>query len=54
MTNPHAQALGKLGGLARAKALTAKQRLAISRLANQAKAEKKATENKVRIVLDRQ
>lgn len=42
MTNPHAQALGQLGGLARAKALTKQQRLAISRLANQAKAKKKA------------
>jgi hypothetical protein len=32
--NEHAQALGKLGGLARAKTLTADQRLAISQHAN--------------------
>lgn len=37
MKNPQAQALGKLGGMARAKALTAEQRLAISMKANETK-----------------
>lgn len=37
MKNHQAQALGKLGGLARAKALTSEQRLAISVKANEAK-----------------
>ena len=37
MKNPHAQALGRLGGLARAKALTAEQRVAISVRANEVK-----------------
>lgn len=37
MKNPHAQALGKLGGLARAKALTDEQRKQASRMANLAK-----------------
>lgn len=40
--NTHAQALGKLGGLARAKTLTPKQRLAISKLGLKAKAAKQA------------
>lgn len=35
--NPHAQALGRQGGLARAKALTSDQRLEISRRANAVK-----------------
>lgn len=39
--NVHAQKLGQLGGVARAKVLTQAQRLAISRLANAAKAAKK-------------
>jgi hypothetical protein len=34
MKNPHAQALGRLGGLARAKVLTDEERLAISKRAN--------------------
>lgn len=37
MKNPHAQALGKLGGEARAKKLTAEQRLDISVNANAVK-----------------
>lgn len=37
MKNANAQALGKLGGLARAKALTVDQRIAISKRANEAK-----------------
>lgn len=39
--NPNAQALGKLGGLARAKKLTAAQRLRISQAANAAKQQKR-------------
>ena len=35
--NPHAQALGRLGGLARAKKLSDEQRLAISAHANMIK-----------------
>ena len=42
MKNPHAQALGRLGGLARAMNLTAEQRHSIARLANKSKAAKKA------------
>ena len=37
MKNPHAQALGRLGGLARAKKLTDDERLAISKYANKIK-----------------
>jgi hypothetical protein len=37
MKNPQAQALGRLGGLARAKKLTADQRRAISQQANRIK-----------------
>lgn len=37
MKNPHAQALGRLGGLARAKKLTDEERLAISKYANKIK-----------------
>lgn len=40
--NPNAQALGKLGGLARAKKLTAAQRLRISQSANAAKQQKRS------------
>lgn len=37
MKNPHAQALGRLGGIARALALSKRQRLEISRKAIRAK-----------------
>jgi len=37
MKNPHAQALGRLGGLARAKKLTEEERLALSQKANAVK-----------------
>ena len=43
MKNPHAQALGRLGGLARAKALTPEQRIEIALKAAAAKRKRAKT-----------
>lgn len=46
MKNTHAQALGKLGGLARAKVMSAEKRIQASRKANLAKKRKRRQQAK--------
>lgn len=47
MKNPHAQALGKLGGLARAKALSEEERRAIAQRANAVKRQRAIARRKL-------